>query len=162
MQACLLIFMLMSVLPMPACLVPTEAIISFGITKGYEPHLGGETKSGPLQKHWQSSLGVHALTAASPPPLLLPPHAILPMSVCTYFQKFSFRFRATMLQHNLILAYISPKKNVLPNQIISMNTKSQDLFGENYVRNSVGTFTNGHRQCTVFFKKGVTESVERK
>lgn len=110
MQACLLIFMLMSVLPMPACLVPTEAIISFGITKGYEPHLGGETKSGPLQKHWQSSLGVHALTAASPPPLPLPPHAILPMSVCTYFQKFSFRFRATMLQHNLILAYISPKK----------------------------------------------------
>lgn len=34
-----------------------------------------------------------------------------------------------------------------------MNTKSQDLFGENYVRNSVGTFTNGHIECTVVFKK---------
>lgn len=140
---------------MPACLVPTEVIISFGIPKGYEPHLGGETKSGPLQKHWQSSLGVHALPAASPPPRPLPPHAILPMSVCTYFQKFSFTFRATVLKHNLILAifHTHTKKNVLPNQIISMNTKSQDLFGENYVRNSVGTFTNGHIECTVVFKK---------
>lgn len=110
MQASLLIFMLMNVLPMPAWLVPTEVIISFGIPKGYEPHLGGETKSGPLPKHWQSSLSVLALTAASPPPLPLPPHAILPMFVCTHFQQFSFRFRATLLQYNLILAYISPKK----------------------------------------------------
>lgn len=34
-----------------------------------------------------------------------------------------------------------------------MNTKSQDLFGENYVRNSVGAFTNEHIECTVCFKQ---------